>query len=72
MKIFDLMVSNPDLLFLEQLVEGQAAGPIEGLEPVQVIKPNRQIDILAFVPDRNIPVSEWLKSRYLSPQRPSD
>ena len=47
----DLMVSHPDLLFLEQLVEGQAADPIEGLEPVQAIEPHRQIDILAFVPD---------------------
>src|SRR5215207_5262871 len=66
----DLMVSHPDLLFLEQLVEGQAAGPIEGLEPVQAIEPHRQIDVLAFVPDRDTPMSERLKPRYLPPQRP--
>ena len=66
----DLMVSHPDLLFLEQLVEGQAAGPVEGLEPVQTIEPHRQIDILAFVPDRDTPMSERLKPRYLPPQWP--
>jgi hypothetical protein len=58
----DLMVSHPDLLFLEQLVEGQAAGPVEGLEPVQAIEPHRQIDILAFVPDRNWSCFEKMES----------
>src|SRR5215212_9377124 len=47
----NLMVSNPDLLFLEQMVEGHAPGPVEYLEPVQAIEPHRQIDILAFMPD---------------------
>jgi hypothetical protein len=71
-KDLDLMVSNPDLLFLEQLVEGHIAGPIEGLEPVQAIEPHCQIDVLAFMPDRNVPVSERLKPRHLSPQRPGN
>src|SRR5215207_4966906 len=66
------MVSHPDLLFLEQMVKGNTAGPIEYLEPVQAIEPHRQINILAFVPDRNVPVSEWLKARNLPPQWSGD
>jgi len=66
----DLMVSHADLRLLLETLHCQAARPVQHPQAAQVIEPHREIDILAFMPDRDSQLPEGRESWDLAPQRP--